>query len=320
MVDDDSEDGTAEVAAAVVGRFARTHAEVVRGTRRPAGWAGKVWAMEQGVRRARAWSPEFLLFTDADIVHPEDGVARLVGLAEQEGRDLVSVMVQLRTRTAWERLLIPPFVYFFAKLYPFRWVAVDRRRTAAAAGGCLLVRREALEASGGIEAIAGEVIDDCALARAVKVRGGRLWLGVSDEWRSLRGYAGLTGIRRMVARSAYAQLRYSPVALALTVLGMGWTYLAPPLLFFLAAFRRWRLTAVLAGSAWAMMTGSFTPTVRWFRLSPLWAQLLPFAAALYTLFTVESALRWHLAHPVTWRGRELPGVRGAASEADTGGT
>ncbi len=305
LVDDQSEDGTAERARAVAAEAGLDMLQVVPGTSTPPGWSGKVWAMEQGFRRAREAGAEFVLFTDADITHPPDALRRLVSLAETGGFDLVSVMVKLRAQTFWERLLIPPFVYFFAKLSPFPWVADPHRRTAAAAGGCLLVRRAQLEASGGLAQIRDAVIDDCALARIMKDHGGRLWLGVSEDWESVRSYARLRAIREMVVRSAYAQLRYSPLLLVLTVAGMLSTYLVPPAASLLGLARRRPGLLALGAFAWGTMASTFVPTLRWFRLSPLRAPLLPAAALLYTAFTLESGLRWHLGRPVRWRGRRV---------------
>ena len=305
LVDDQSEDGTAERARAVAAEADLGALQVVQGTSPPPGWSGKVWAMEQGLRRAAEAGTELVLFTDADITHPPDGLRRLVSLAETGGFDLVSVMVKLRAQTFWERLLIPPFVYFFAKLSPFPWVADPHRRTAAAAGGCLLVRRAQLEASGGLAQIRDAVIDDCALARIVKDAGGRLWLGVSEDWMSVRSYARLRAIREMVVRSAYAQLRYSPLLLVLTVAGMLSTYLVPPAASLLGLARRRSGLLALGAFAWGTMASTFVPTLRWFRLSPLRAPLLAAAALLYTAFTLESGLRWHLGRPARWRGRRV---------------
>lgn len=304
LVDDASEDDTGDVALRLAQQMgAEGRLTVLRGRPVPPGWSGKVWAMAQGVAEAAGLRPDYVLFTDADIAHPPVGMRRLVSLAEARVLDLASVMVLLRADGLWERLLMPAFVYFFAKLYPFRWAADPRRTTAGAAGGCMLVRWSALQRAGGLDAIADAVIDDCSLAAAVKASGGRLWLGLSRDWRSVRGYGGLAGVGRMVARSAYAQLRYSPLFLAGTVAGMGLAYGVPPVLGLWGLARKRRAAAVLGLATWGLMSASYMPMVRWFRLSPLWAPLLPVAAFFYILFTLDSAWRWHRGHGVEWRGR-----------------
>ncbi|HXG42516.1 MAG TPA: glycosyltransferase [Dehalococcoidia bacterium] len=319
LVDDASGDGTGLIAQQIgrqVGEEGRL--TVVQGRPTPPGWSGKVWAMAQGVAEATPFRPDYLLFTDADIVHPSDGLRRLVSLAEARVLDLASVMVLLRTEGFWERLLMPAFVYFFAKLYPFRWAAEPRRATAGAAGGCMLVRWSALQRAGGLEAIAGAVIDDCSLAAAIKASGGRLWLGLSRDWRSVRGYSGLRGVGEMVARSAYAQLRYSPLLLLATVVGMVLAYGVPPALALWGLARRRRAAAALGLATWGLMSASYLPMLRWFRLSPLWAPLLPAAALLYVLFTIDSAQRWHRGYGVEWRGRRTGPVPTLAARPYSG--
>ena len=316
LVDDHSEDGTGDLArqialeAGAAGRL-----RVLAGAPLASGWTGKLWALEQGVRSGPAARPGFFLFTDADIAHPPDSLRALVGKACSDGLDLVSLMAHLRAATPWERLLVPAFVFFFAKLYPFRWVNDPRRATAAAAGGCVLLRREALERAGGLETIAGEIIDDCALAGLVKGEGrpggGKTWLGLSHEVRSLRAYNGLGGIWDTVARTAFAQLRYSPLLLLATVPGMGLVYLVPVLaaagglvaggLDRQSALAPWLVAAGLL--AWILMAGSYLPTLKWYRASPLLAFLLPFTAALYALMTVDSARRSWLGKGGGWKGR-----------------
>ena len=193
----------------------------------PDGWTGKLWAVAQGVRQSR---PDYYLLTDADIVHPPANVAALVARAAAGGYDLVSYMATLRCETAAERALVPAFVFFFFMLYPPSWIRSPRRRTAGAAGGCMLVRRDALERIGGIERIRGELIDDCALARAIKRSGGRVWLGLSTGTRSIRPYETFGEIERMISRTAFTQLRYSTLLLLATLAGLALTYLAPPAL------------------------------------------------------------------------------------------
>ena len=343
LVDDDSTDGTAGAAASIAAAMAapaglaagqqasRSLAtgpagprlpataspsaaplQVVAGTPTPAGWAGKVWAMEQGVRTAG--DAEYLLFTDADIGYAPGTLASLVRAAGSGGRDLVSQMALLRTATFWERLIVPAFVYFFAQLYPFALVNRRGARTAAAAGGCMLVRRGALEAAGGLESIRGARIDDVALGRLLKRgRGAACWLGLSTAVTSERAYPGLAPLWDMVARSAYTQLRYSPLLLAGTVAGLAWLYLLPPAaalagLIVLAsgggAAAGWLLAGGLAG--WLLMTVSYLPMLALYRLSPLRAAGLPLIAGLYAAMTVDSARRHHAGRGGEWKGRIVP--------------
>lgn len=230
VVDDHSSDGTAEeaqAAAAAVGAADRL--SVVRAEPVPSRWTGKLWAVRHGIEAARALEPDYLLLTDADIVHAPDNLAELVARAERGGYDLVSLMVRLHCRTGWERLLIPAFVFFFFKLYPPRRVADPARRTAAAAGGCMLIRRETIDRIGGVDTIHDEIIDDCALARRIKAVG-RVWLAAADSTVSIRDYGSWRAIWDMIARCAFAQLGYATPALVGTVAGMALIYLAPPLL------------------------------------------------------------------------------------------
>ena len=299
LVDDGSGDGTAEVALAAA-RGAPERLEVVRAEPTPPGWAGKVWAMAEGVRHAEAAMPEarYVLLTDADIAHEPTSLAGLVARAEAGGLDLASQMVRLSTETWAERALIPAFVFFFAMLYPFGWVGSRKRRTAAAAGGCMLVRREALERIGGLAAIKGALIDDCALAAAIKP-GGAVWLGHADATRSTRVYGSAGAVWRMVARTAYTQLGHSPLLLALTVLGMLVVYVAPPLL---ALFGH-GLAAFLGLLAWITMAAAYLPTLRYFGLSALWAPALPLVALFYVGATVDSARRHRAGRGGEWKGR-----------------
>jgi hopene-associated glycosyltransferase HpnB len=313
--------GSARAAAASTGAAAAGSApagvplRVVSGSPPRAGWAGKVWAMAQGV--AAAGECDYLLFTDADIALEPGVVADLVRAAAADDRALVSQMALLRRETGWERWIVPAFVYFFAQLYPFRRVGRPRARTAAAAGGCMLVRREMLAAAGGLERIAGARIDDVALARLLK-RGparARCWLGFTTSVHSRRPYRGLGGLWDMVARSAYTQLRYSPALLAGTVAGLCWLYLLPPVatLGGLAAAAAgghpagpavwWCAGAGLAG--WALMTLSYLPVLRLYRLSPLRAPCLPVIALLYTAMTVDSARRHRMGRGGEWKGRAI---------------
>lgn len=302
VVDDNSTDGTAAVATSAAGGDARL--TVLTGSPLPKRWTGKLWAVHQGIGKALETSePEYLLLTDADIEHSPDNLRRLIAMAEGEKRDLVSLMVRLRCETFWERLLIPPFIFFFQKLYPFSWVSDDARPEAAAAGGCLLVRTATLQSIGGIAAIRGKLIDDCALAARIKGRGGALWLGLSDATRSLRPYPRLRDIWAMVARTAFTQLDHSTVRLILTVIVMLVLYLLPPisLLYGLAAGAG-ELVALGAG-AWALMAASFLPTLTVYRLSAAWSLLLPVAAALYVMMTCDSARLSWLGRGGAWKGR-----------------
>jgi hopene-associated glycosyltransferase HpnB len=297
LVDDQSGDGTAAAArGAAVALGAEGRLTVLDGAPLPGGWTGKLWALSQGV--ARAGEPEFLWLTDADIGHAPDNLRSLVSRAEAGRLTLAALMVKLHCTTWPERLLIPAFVFFFEMLFPFAWVNDPRRRTAAGAGGCMLIRREALERAGGIAAVRGEIIDDCALGRRLKALG-PIWLGLTERAWSLRPYASFGQIGRMVSRSAYAQLNYSPLLLAGTLAGMGLVYLAPPLLALFA-----RGPAQWAGGAtWALMAVAFQPMLRLYRRSPLWGLGLPAIGALYSLFTLQSAIQVWQGKGGMWKGR-----------------
>ena len=299
LVDDNSDDGTGQAVAEAAARIgAQARLTVIPGKPLARGWTGKLWAVEQGVEAASASAPAYLWITDADIAHEPETLRRLVARAEAGQLALVSLMARLQTGTWAERLLIPAFVFFFDMLFPFGLVNDPRNRLAAAAGGCMLARREALEAAGGIAAIRGEIIDDCALGARLKAQG-PIWLGLTRTSVSLRPYGSLGDIGRMVSRSAYAQLGYSPWLLAGTVLGMALVYLAAPLL---AAFgpgaARW-----LGLAAWALMAAAFQPMLRYYRLSPLWGLALPLIGALYTAFTVQSAIDVWRGKGGMWKGR-----------------
>ena len=321
LVDDCSTDGTAEVAAALApepgqpGQPGRT-LRVVAGAPLPPGWAGKVWAMSQGLTAglagglAGAGEPEYVLFTDADIAWKAGALRALVHAAEQDDRDLVSQMALLRTATGWERVIVPAFVYFFAQLYPFRRVNSPRSRTAAAAGGCMLVRRQALERSGGLAPISGARIDDVALGQVIKRQRGRTWLGLTTSVVSVRPYPRLAGLWQMVARSAYIQLRYSPWLLAGTVAGLAFLYVLPPAggiigLVALAGGSTGAaaLTAGAGLAGWALMSVSFLPMLRLYRLSPLRAPTLPLIALMYAAMTVDSARRHYAGRGAVWKDR-----------------
>lgn len=303
LVDDHSSDGTSEVArAAALAAGAVERLSVLRARDLPLGWTGKLWALSEGIAEAERHEtpPELILLTDADIVHHAANLCELAARVAA-GVDLASLMVRLRAESFAERFLVPAFVFFFEMLYPFAYIRDPQNRTAGAAGGCVLIRREALRRIGGIGAIRGEIIDDCALARAVK-RGGPIWLGLSTATRSLRAYPALGDIWRMVARTAYAQLRYSPALLAATVLGMALTFLAP-----VAASVSGTEAAWLGLSAWAMMALAYLPTLRLYEQSPMWAPLLPAIALVYIAATVDSARRHWLGRGGEWKGRTHAG-------------
>lgn len=307
LVDDHSEDDTARVARAVAaGAMART-VEVISPPPLPPGWSGKLWAVAAGVRRAEEEFPgaRYLLLTDADIAHGPESLARLVAKADSERLDLVSLMVRLSCQGFWDRLLVPPFVFFFRMLYPFAAVNEAGRKVAAAAGGCMLVRRRALDAAGGIEVVRDRLIDDVALARALKCRpgGGRIWLGLTEATVSLRPYAGLGGIWRMVARTADTQLGHSLTAMAGTVLAMAATFLAPPLVVLSAPWHGELGAASLAALPWLLMSAAMVPTLRLYRLSPVWGLALPLAALLYLAMSVDSAWRYRRGRGGQWKGR-----------------
>ncbi|MGW5004653.1 glycosyltransferase [Streptomyces parvulus] len=302
LVDDGSTDGTGELAGELARRHGGLPLTVTSPGEPPSGWTGKLWAVRHGVALARAREPEFLLLTDADIAHAPDSLRALVAAAGDGGFDVVSQMARLRVVSAWERLVVPAFVYFFAQLYPFRWIA-RRGRTAAAAGGCVLLRTEAAERARIPEAIRHAVIDDVALARAVKGAGGRVWLGLAERVDSVRPYPRLGDLWRMVSRSAYAQLRHNPLVLTGTVAGLVLVYLVPPLAVVVGAARGETAAALLGGAAWLVMAGTYAPMLRHYR-QPLWlAPLLPFTAFLYLLMTVDSAVQHYRGRGAAWKGR-----------------
>jgi len=294
LVDDHSSDGTAEIASRLPGG---NRLRIVRAPPLPLGWTGKLSAMNRGVEEAG--NAELILFTDADICHHQTNLREMAARLERENRDLVSVMVKLHCRSIAERLLIPAFVFFFAMYYPFRWVRQSRRKTAAAAGGCVLIRRRALERIGGIAAIKSALIDDCALARAVKDGGGSLRLDLTDVTESIRPYASLGAIWNMIARSAFAHLRYSLWVVAATVVGMAVIYVVPPLLLIADIdVARW-----LGAAGWALMTLAYLPMLRFYRQSPAWAILLPVTTLIYLGATIASAWRRYRGRGGSWKGR-----------------
>src|SRR5260370_6406375 len=301
LVDDASSDGTAEIAREAARAAGKPdQLTTIAGRTLPPGWSGKVWAVEQGVDQAVLMSPDSLLLTDADIAHAPDSIASRVQMGQARSLDLVSVMVKLHCRTFAEKALIPAFVFFFLKLYPPAWISNPRRRMAGAAGGSILVRPEALQRAGGIVPIRGEVIDDCALARRVKAAGGRLWLGLSANTKSIRPYGTFAEIGRTISRGAFNQLKHSGWMLLLALLGLSATYLLPPLLLL---FSRQLVPALLGAAAWLLMIISFLPTVRFYRLNLTWAAALPLIAICYMGASVHSALRFWSGRRRQWKGR-----------------
>ncbi|HET9107747.1 MAG TPA: glycosyltransferase [Steroidobacteraceae bacterium] len=300
VVDDGSTDGTADAARHAAQACGAAERLTVLSAAPPVpGWTGKLWAMSQGVAAAARANPDFLLFTDADIEYAPGELAALAAKAEAERLDLVSLMVRLSTATLAERCLIPAFVFFFLKLYPPAWIASPRSAVAGAAGGCMLIRPAALERAGGLAAIRSRIIDDCALARAVKSSGGRIWLGLARETRSLRVYGSFAEIGAMISRTAFNQLRHSYLLLAGTLLGLLATYLAPPLLLL----TRDAAPVALGAAAWLLMTLCYLPMVRFYRLSSAYALLLPAVALFYAAATVHSAIQYAAGRGGKWKGR-----------------
>ncbi|MFF8594233.1 glycosyltransferase [Streptomyces sp. NPDC015220] len=303
LVDDGSSDGTGRLARELGRRGGGLPLTVDSPGEPPAGWTGKLWAVRHGIGLARARDPEYLLLTDADIAHAPDSLRRLVAAARTGGFDVVSQMARLRVTTRWERLVVPAFVYFFAQLYPFRWIGRRGGRTAAAAGGCVLLRAEAAERARIPDSIRHAVIDDVALARAVKRGGGHIWLGLADRVDSVRPYPRLLDLWRMVSRSAYAQLRHNPLLLLGTVAGLALVYLVPPAALAVGLAAGGGAAALAGGAAWLVMAGTYVPMLRYHGLSPWLAPLLPFTALLYLLMTVDSAVQHYRGRGAAWKGR-----------------
>lgn len=303
LVDDGSSDGTGDLAGELSRRFGGLPLTVSSPGEPPAGWTGKLWAVRHGMELARARGPEFLLLTDADIAHRPDSLRALVAAARTGGFDLVSQMARLRAESVWEKLVVPAFVYFFAQLYPFRRIGVRGSRTAAAAGGCVLLSAGAAERARIPDAIRQAVIDDVALAAAVKRSGGHIWLGLAERVDSVRPYPRLHDLWHMVSRSAYAQLLHSPLLLTGTVLGLALVYLVPPVGLMVGSATGDLPTALLGGLAWLLMTATYLPMLRYYGQSPWLAPLLPFTAFLYLLMTVDSAVQHHRGRGAAWKGR-----------------
>ncbi|MBF6044056.1 glycosyltransferase [Streptomyces sp. NRRL B-1677] len=304
LVDDGSSDGTGELARALAAERGGLPLTVDSPGEPGPGWTGKLWAVRHGMALARARTDAtYLLLTDADIAHAPDSLRELVAAAESGGLDLVSQMARLRVATVWERLIVPAFVYFFAQLYPFRRINRPGARTTAAAGGCVLLRSDAAERAGVPDSIRQAVIDDVTLSRAVRRTGGRIWLGLADRVDSVRPYPGLGELWRMVSRSAYAQLRHNPLLLAGTVAGLAVVYLAPPVAVVAGALTGDTVALIAGAAAWAVMTGTYMPMLRYYRQPLLLAPLLPFTALLYLLMTVDSAVQHYRGRGAAWKGR-----------------
>jgi hopene-associated glycosyltransferase HpnB len=298
VVDDNSTDGTADAARQAAG--AQTNRlTVIQGRPLPPGWSGKLWAVQQGVEQAITLQPDFLLLTDADVEHDSDNVGCLIKIADGGGYGLASFMVKLYCRSMAERLLIPAFVFFFFMLYPPRWIRDPRRKTAGAAGGCILIRPEALEHIGGIAAIRHEIIDDCALARAVKCSGGKVWLGATADTHSVRPYTTFGEIEHMISRTAFNQLRHSFWLLLGTVAGMLLMYILPLPLIVSGSPK----LALFGAMAFALMFVTYLPMVRFYGLNPLWALTLPFSAGFYTCATIHSAVKYWTGRGGEWKDR-----------------
>nr|WP_207630471.1 glycosyltransferase [Actinopolyspora sp. BKK2] len=312
LVDDDSDDGTGELAESLArAPGAELPLTVTSPGAPPPGWTGKTRALAHGV--VEAGRVDRLLFTDADIAHAPGSLTELVRACES-GYDLVSQMAVLRTGTRWERLIVPAFVYFFAMLFPFRLVNRTAHRTAAAAGGCVLLRRATLERAGGLSAIRGALIDDVALARLVKRAGGAVWLGLAGKVRSVRCYPRLRDLWHMISRSAYTQLRHSPTLLAATALGLALVFLGPPAVTIAGLTGGGPAALLLGAAAWAIMAGTFAPMLGYYGQPRAAAPLLPATAALYLLMTLDSARRHRYGHGTSWKGRTYPAARSSARE------
>ena len=341
LVDDHSTDGTADVARQTAHALDQgSKLTVITAEPLPAGWTGKLWAMEQGIRYAQTLSlqPDYFLLTDADIEHHPEKLHQLVAKAQADDLDLVSLMVRLRCKSTWEKLLIPAFVFFFQKLYPFRWANDPDRKLAAAAGGCILIRRSALVQIGGLQILRQALIDDCSLAQAVKGLKheesgvgsresgageaevafsaftphsslltphltGKIWLGLTRDTYSLRPYPSLKTIWDMVARTAYTQLSYSPLLLLGTLLGMTVIYLVPPMSTIAGLLTGHWTIALIGIITWLMIAVAYLPTLLLYQCPPLLAFGLPAIAFLYTLMTLDSALRHWRGQGGAWKGR-----------------
>ena len=318
LVDDGSSDGTADIARRAADELTAEEAAaetrpftIIDAPEKPPGWSGKLWAVHAGLAEARKTAPDaaYVLLTDADIIAAPDTLRRLAAKAEADGLALASLMARLDAHGSWGGLLIPAFIYFFQKLFPFACVNDASDDTAAAAGGFMLARADALDAIGGVESVKGDLIDDCALARRLKDIGPatKIWLGLAeDEAVSRRDNRSLGSVWNMVARTAYAQLGFSPLLLAGTLIGMGLIYLAPPLIALTLVWHGSLLAVLLALTAWGLMAYSYWPTLKLYSREPWEASLLPVAAGFYTAMTLSSALRHWRGQGGQWKGRVYP--------------
>lgn len=308
LIDDQSTDDTQKIATEISQQFSPlVNINIIQGQDLPQGWTGKLWAMKQGIDYAKkTFQPDYFLFTDADIEHSKNNLTQLVAKAEKDNLELVSLMVLLRCQSFWEKLLIPAFVFFFQKLYPFPWVNNPQKKTAAAAGGCILISAKALDRIGGIEVLKEALIDDCTLANFVKKtlpQNKSIWLGLTDQIYSLRSYPDFKTIFNMVARTAFTQLNYSLLLLFGTIIGMFITYLIPPLGLIVGIFNHNLLLIILSSLTWLLMAIAYYPTLKLYKLSFLWSFNLPLIGFLYNLMTFDSALRYWQGEKSKWKGR-----------------
>jgi hopene-associated glycosyltransferase HpnB len=314
LIDDQSTDKTAEVAQEIANHLNQSdRLNIISGQPLPVGWSGKLWAMEQGIQAAKSQglSPDYFLFTDADIEHHSTNLKELVTKSEKENLALTSLMVLLRCDSFWEKFLIPAFVFFFQKLYPFPWVNNPQKKMAAAAGGCILLRRDRLEEIGSIPSLREALIDDCTLAQKIKglstpENPKAIWLGLTEKTKSLRPYDSLDTIWNMIARTAYTQLNYSLLLLLGTILGMSLVYLAAPVILLLGFYLESRNLIIVSSLTWVLMAIAYLPTLRLYKLSPLWSLSLPIIALFYNLMTIDSAVRHWRGKGGGWKGRVYP--------------
>lgn len=306
LVDDNSSDNTAEIAEKTATKLQKNQPlHLILGQPLPLGWKGKLWALEQGINYLKQQQnpPDYILLTDADIKHHCSNLTQLITEAETKNLDLVSLMVLLRCQSFWEKFLIPAFVFFFQKLYPFRLVNNPQSLIAAAAGGCILIKATTLEKIGGIASIKDALIDDCTLAKKIKSNGGKIWLGLTDQTISLRHYNSLQSIWDMIARTAFNQLNYSWLLLIGTILGMALVYLVPPLaVIWGLATQNITITAI-GLITWCLISVAYLPTIRLYQLSPLWSFCLSAIAFLYSLMTLDSAIKHLKGQGGLWKGR-----------------
>ncbi|MEM9274788.1 MAG: glycosyltransferase [Cyanobacteria bacterium P01_F01_bin.143] len=306
LVDDQSTDKTIAIAENIAQELnCSANLHIVTGKTLPAGWKGKIWAIAQGIDyiSTQDTQPEYLLLTDGDIQHDRHNLQKLVDFGEIKQLDLISLMVLLRCQSFWEKLLIPAFVFFFEKLYPFEWVNNTQKSMAAAAGGCILIRRQTLEAIGGIAAIRDALIDDCSLAQKVKAQNYKIWLGLTTKNISLRPYDDLKSIWDMVARNAYTQLNYSVLLLLITAIGMIILYLSSPIALIIGISYQSIAIAGLGLVIWGLMAIAYWPTIKLYQLPFWWSFSLPAIAFLYTLMTIDSARKYWLGKGENWKGR-----------------